>query len=174
MPLVLSSLPGLPPPTDCWVRTLELKWLLGVDCVRRTELGTEGEARGVGGRSEVGWTELVCLYELLLGDRGGGWASLEGAGGTKLGWWPTAGGDGLVGLQGGDGGESVGARARGHELNTGTEGLARCLVTGGQTEVTGHLDTQTVGLQVLLTESPPTGSPDVSLLLHHALSESKE
>ena len=32
---------------DSSVQELELKWLFGVDCVWRTELGTEGEGWGV-------------------------------------------------------------------------------------------------------------------------------
>ena len=78
---------------------------------------------------------------------------------------------GLEGTDGGDGGHSLG-RWR-HELDCGTEGLRlwRGLVTGGQTEVTGHLNTEPVRLQVLLTESPTPRSPDVAL--DHSLSESR-
>ena len=49
-----------------------MKWLLGVDCVGRAKLRVEGE---VGGWPECR-TELVGLYELLLGDGGGGWRGL--------------------------------------------------------------------------------------------------
>ena len=126
--------------------------------------------RSVGGRSEGGRTELVCLYELLLAHCRGGWRSLAD---DELGCWTTAGRHLLVGLDGGDGGDGGdGVGARGHKLNTGTEGLGRRLVTGGQTEVTGHLDTQTVGLQVLLTESATSRSADIAR--GHTLSESKE
>ena len=100
--------------------------------------------RGVGGRSEGGRTELVCLYELLLAHRGGGWRSLAD---DELGCWTTAGRHLLVGLDGGDGGDGGdGVGSRGHKLDTGTEWLGCGLVTAGKSEVTGHLDTQTVGL----------------------------
>ena len=45
-------------------------------------------------------------------------------------------------------------------------------MTAGQTEVTGDLNTQTVGLQVLLAEGAAPGSADVAL--DHSLSENKE
>ena len=139
-------------------RKSELKWLLGVDCVGRTKLGAEGE---VGGWPE-GRTELVGLYELLLGDGGGGWRGLADVdkletrshrSPCKLRRGATTGRHLLVGLDGGDC-----LRPRGYKLYAGTEGLWRGFVAGGEAEVTRYFNTETVGLQVLLTESAAPGS----------------
>jgi len=83
---------------------------------------------------------------------------------TKLNSRATAGSHLLVGL---DGCHCL--RSWGDKLHAGTEGLGRGLVTGLQSEVTGHLNTEPIGLQVLLAQSSPARSPGVPC--HQPLSD---